>query len=292
MSTRGCPLVSVVVPFRSREEHIETCIRGLLAQDYPADRLELIFVDNASTDGSSDIVRRFQSVILITEPTVGAYAARNTGARRARGDVIAFTDSDCVADRAWVRRLAEALEDHTTQVAVGAVGPAGTGRVLGLLAAYERSKEEFILGSRDPTLYRGDGASLAVRRAAWDEHGPFALRRRGSDVLFVRTVVDALSCSAVRYHARARVTDLEVRSVRDYFAKAFVYGRSRRRYSRVRYSRALTSRERILTFVRTVKRRGLSSPEAVVLMLALAGGWTFWTVGDVVGAGENLLARG
>lgn len=98
-------------------------MESLLASDYPEEKLELIVVDNASTDGTAEILAGYKSrVTVLSERKRGAAAARNRGLREAGGDVIAFTDADCEVDRQWLRNLVPPLQDES----VGIVG----GRIL------------------------------------------------------------------------------------------------------------------------------------------------------------------
>lgn len=117
------PAVSVVVPVFNGAATIDECLRSLLASDYPADRLELLCVDNASDDDTGARVGRYAPrVRLLFEAKRGAAAARNCGIRAARFDRIAFTDADCTVDPNWLRHLVAPLADPT----IGIVG----GRIL------------------------------------------------------------------------------------------------------------------------------------------------------------------
>jgi cellulose synthase/poly-beta-1,6-N-acetylglucosamine synthase-like glycosyltransferase len=115
----GCPTVSVIVPVRDRAAVIGACLDSILQADYPAERLEVIVVDNASSDDTSGVLQGYGTRIrALYEPKVGPAPARNKGLEAARGEVIAFTDSDCAVDRAWIREIVAPLADRT----VGAVG--------------------------------------------------------------------------------------------------------------------------------------------------------------------------
>lgn len=276
---RGQMDFSVVIPFYGAEPYIEQCIEGLLGQEYPADRFEILMVDNNSPDGSAGIVRRYPRLKLLSEPMQGAYAARNRGARAAQGTAIAFTDPDCVAHPDWLSRLAEALSDARISLIVGPSRSSGKGRCMRLLSAYEARKEHYILTSSDPTLYWGHTNNMAVRTAVWDSCGPFAERDRGADVLFVRRVVDAQSCEAVQYAPAAHVTHLEVDSTRAYFRKVFVYAGSHRGYREVGNARALTGQERIRVFRQTVLMNSLSGGDALLLFQLLLIGQCCWYAG-------------
>src|SRR5437764_14734709 len=87
------PLVSVILPVHDREESVARAITSVLDQ---SDRdLELIVVDDGSTDGTRAVIARLAPQIALTShPHAGAYAARNAGLARARGELVAFIDSD------------------------------------------------------------------------------------------------------------------------------------------------------------------------------------------------------
>ncbi len=96
------PLVSVIVPVYNDEILIVPLIESLLGQDYPKESTELIIVDNNSTDRTKEIVQRFPVILLEENNIQSSYAARNAGLRSAKGEIIAFIDSDCIAEKQWI----------------------------------------------------------------------------------------------------------------------------------------------------------------------------------------------
>src|SRR3954452_5019375 len=87
------PDVSVILPVYNREQTVARAIRSVLAQT--STPLELIVIDDGSTDGTHDVLDSFGSQITVIEqPHAGPYTARNRGLRAARGELIAFIDSD------------------------------------------------------------------------------------------------------------------------------------------------------------------------------------------------------
>lgn len=96
------PLVSVVIPTYNRTRQTIAAIESVLAQTYPY--VEVIVVDDGSTDGSEAVIERFVSqktngrhrVLFLSQPNQGASVARNTGIAKAQGEYIAFLDSDDV----------------------------------------------------------------------------------------------------------------------------------------------------------------------------------------------------
>lgn len=122
MSAGFAPKVSVVVPVYDAAATIGACIESLLVQSYPRESFEIVAVDNASTDATAAILRSFGDRIrLLREETRGPAAARNCGVRASSGEVIAQTDSDCVADRDWLRNLVRPFEDASVDLAGGRI---------------------------------------------------------------------------------------------------------------------------------------------------------------------------
>jgi len=99
------PFITVIIPFFNAEQYIEKCIQSLLAQSYSQDSYEIIMINNNSTDASSAIVQRYPEITALEEKKQGSYAARNLGILRAKGEIIAFTDSDCVPHVDWLQHI-------------------------------------------------------------------------------------------------------------------------------------------------------------------------------------------
>lgn len=99
---------SIIVPTYARPTQLAACLQALAALDYPRDRFEVLVVDDGSPTPSDSLVDSFRTeidVTLLVQPNQGPAAARNTGAARARGDVIAFTDDDCAPQPDWLTTL-------------------------------------------------------------------------------------------------------------------------------------------------------------------------------------------
>lgn len=109
--------VSVVVPARNEEELLSSCLEALTTQDYLGP-LEIIVVDNGSTDRTSEVARRF-GVTVVSEPRHGYVLALARGFSISTGTVVATTDADTVPPRNWISRLAREYADHPETVAVG-----------------------------------------------------------------------------------------------------------------------------------------------------------------------------
>jgi glycosyltransferase involved in cell wall biosynthesis len=87
------PLVTAILPVFNREASIARAIESVLGQTYG--NVELIVVDDGSTDGTADILARYsERATILAQSNGGAYKARNLALRRARGELVAFVDSD------------------------------------------------------------------------------------------------------------------------------------------------------------------------------------------------------
>ncbi|MGH3356368.1 MAG: bifunctional glycosyltransferase/CDP-glycerol:glycerophosphate glycerophosphotransferase [Nocardioidaceae bacterium] len=116
------PLVSVVVPVHNVEEYLDRCLESLRDQSY--ERLEIIAIDDGSSDRSPDIVARHAGedprIHVVRQANAGLGAARNTGLRRASGDYISFVDSDDIVPPDSIRLMVESAETTGSDMVVGA----------------------------------------------------------------------------------------------------------------------------------------------------------------------------
>lgn len=245
-------MISVIVPVLNAGRFLPQVIEALEVQDFPAGEYEILLVDNGSTDDSVAVIRRYPGVRLLHEPRRGSYAARNRAALEARGDILAFIDSDSVAGKGWLRAVKDAFAASKTQVLLGRTRPGNDSGLGALLADYENEKAAYVckLGSsQQQVAYTGN---MAVRRAAWEKYGPFVELQRGGDVVFVRRVVDGESYGCVRFCENMLNYHLELSNSLDYFRKMFVYGASIRTYSRVMPAQPLTLDDRVRILLRCV----------------------------------------
>jgi glycosyltransferase involved in cell wall biosynthesis len=105
------PRVSVIVPVRDRATLLAGALDGLARQTF--DDFEVVVIDDGSTDGSGDVARSFADrmrVNVVRTDGVGAVDARRSGIREARGDILAFTDSDCVPEEIWLEHGVNAID--------------------------------------------------------------------------------------------------------------------------------------------------------------------------------------
>lgn len=276
-------LISVVIPFYQSRRYIRTCIESLLGQDCPADRYEIIMVDNNSSDDSPAIVREYSRIRLISEAKQGAYAARNKGLRAASGEVVAFTDADCQVDPTWLSRIGQAMRDPRIGIVLGRSVFNSACREVCFLNAYEEQKNADICDSLDSSLYYGYTNNMAVRRNLFERCGDFVEISRGADSLFVRKVVDTFGCSCVSYQSNVLIRHLEIVTVLDYFRKRLAYGHSHQRCREIGGARALSTGERLRVFHQMVQRQGYGMREITSGIVLLTAGACCFAAGRLRG---------
>ncbi len=272
--------ISVIIPVFNADSTLLSCLQALVAQIQPGDGHEVIVVDNNSTDGSLEIARSVPGVRVASEPKQGAYAARNHGSRIATGDILAFTDPDCIPGFRWISEIGDTFEDESVALAIGQQCHAGHSSALGLVADYEREKVAYIYSQSDSLVFFGHCNNMAVRRCLWEEMGPFVERMRGADTIFIRRTVDRYSTDIAKYVPEMTVRHLEITNLSQYYRKMSIYGRSRARYRHIVRARALGLRERLGVFHQAARRNHYSVSQYLGLFAILTGGWLFWVSGS------------
>ncbi len=102
------PIVSVIIPALNEQRHIGSCLESVLNGSYSRESIELIVVDNGSSDRTVEIARAWGAKVLEL-PGVTLGCLRNQGVRYARGAILAFIDADCIADSDWLEQGASSL---------------------------------------------------------------------------------------------------------------------------------------------------------------------------------------
>lgn len=95
--------VSIIIPCLNEEENIRACLDSIFSINYPVKQFEVILVDNGSTDKTLEIAKSY-SVKILQNKTKNVSGLRNTGAKTASGDILAFVDADCVVAQDWLIR--------------------------------------------------------------------------------------------------------------------------------------------------------------------------------------------
>lgn len=161
------PLVSFVIPVRNDVLRLQRCLTSITRNDYPRELIEIIVVDNDSTDGSAAAARSCGAVVIRSSGTTVA-ELRNRGARAALGSIIAFADSDHEISRNWVATAVEVLS-HPDVAATGA--PCLTSPTANWVQEqYDGLRTRPV--RREDTPWLGSG-NMAVKRSVFERIGGF-----------------------------------------------------------------------------------------------------------------------
>lgn len=160
---------TIIIPAYNAAATLDECLRACTTQRGP--ECEIIVVDDGSTDATGDIARRYP-VRYFYQENAGPAAARNHGAREARGDIFAFTDADCVPQEDWIEQLVSAFDADMVAAAGGTYGIMNPSNLLARLIHDEiryrhdrQASEVDFLGSFNVAYHR----SYFERAGGFDE---------------------------------------------------------------------------------------------------------------------------
>jgi cellulose synthase/poly-beta-1,6-N-acetylglucosamine synthase-like glycosyltransferase len=196
--------ITVIVPARNEADNIVRCLRSLTQQDYPKHLLEIIIVNDHSTDSTEALVKSFPApnlqLINLADHTAGkklnSYKkkALEVAIAAARGDLIVTTDADCIANPGWIRCLAAY---HTLTKAVLLAAPvkiASTRSLLSIFQSLDFLTLQGITGASVASKFNSmcNGANLAYEKKVFYEVGGFAgidNIASGDDMLLMHKIV-------------------------------------------------------------------------------------------------------
>jgi len=169
--------VTVVVPVRNRELTIQPLLDSLQKLDYDTNKVEVIVVDGNSTDKTQEIVKKYP-VKLVVEKRKGLNLARNTGIKCAKGEIVAFTDSDCIVPPNWITKIVENFKDPQISCVGGSakaldndfISQYADNSIVRLMPFFTKREE---LKKVKPFFRHPAGCNMAFRRKVAEEVGYF-----------------------------------------------------------------------------------------------------------------------
>ena len=117
--------VSIIICSYNAEADLRDCLASLELQDYP--KMEIVIVNDASTDATARYLETFKSrtpaeTVIVTNPSnLGVAGSRNAGIHKATGEILAFLDADCVADKSWISELVKTYEQRDAAAVGGRI---------------------------------------------------------------------------------------------------------------------------------------------------------------------------
>jgi len=185
MQSEYIPFVSVIVPSRNEETNIETCIDSLMKSTYPADKFEIVAIDDRSTDSTPNILKRltekYQNVkiITVTEQNrntnlIGKPGALAAGVEQSSGELLLMTDADCIVNKDWIKTIASTFQDENVGLVASFTLIKGD-RVFDIIQAIEwiylHTMASAGIGLNTPLGCYGN--NLTVRRSVYNDLGGY-----------------------------------------------------------------------------------------------------------------------
>lgn len=165
------PLVSVIIPAYNEEYNIKHCLESILNVDYPKDKLEIIVVNDGSTDRTLEILESYPRIKIINfTKNMGVGAARNSGIENAKGEILLFLDADCIADKNLVKEHVKHYPEY--DCVTGAYMPR-KGNTLLSLYSYYLAKVVWTDEHASPTFNNGSFKKEIFRDEKFDEEFEF-----------------------------------------------------------------------------------------------------------------------
>ncbi len=218
------PMVTIIIPAYNEERHIGKTIANKLALDYPVDRLEILVVSDGSTDRTDSIVKAYEDrgvILLRQEPRAGKTAGLNAALKRARGEIVFFSDANSLHHPQALRAVVANFSDPSVGYVTGKMLYANPdGSVIGDgCSAYMKYENLLRLWeTRIGSVVGVDGGVDAVRRALYVPMGadqlpdfvlPLTVIDQGYRVVYEPEALlyeDALNDAGDEYRMRVRVS--------------------------------------------------------------------------------------
>ncbi|MGA2622760.1 MAG: glycosyltransferase [Bacteroidota bacterium] len=176
------PTVSIIVAARNEEERIEQCLASLVRLEYPGDKIEIIVVDDRSTDRTPEIIRKFSKQhnsvkTVTTQPRQGNLRGKMNavalGISVSHGEILMFTDGDCSVPPGWIRETVQFFDAET-----GIVGGFTLLDARGVFGGMQALDWIYLFGLASGTAglkipLTAIGNNLSVRRSAYDASGGY-----------------------------------------------------------------------------------------------------------------------
>ena len=193
------PTVSFIIPVRNDAKRLELCLRSIQANSFSGTRIEVVVIDNGSTDGSADVARKLGALVVESD-SASVAELRNFGAGHSAGEILAFVDADHEISAAWVRAAMDTLRASNV-AAAGALCHApidGTWvqRTYGLLRGLPKGQQD--------VEWLGSG-NLVVRRTVFQAVGGF-------DTVLI-TCEDVDLCNRIRTAGFRIVSNADMKNV-------------------------------------------------------------------------------
>ncbi|MBC7388916.1 MAG: glycosyltransferase [Opitutaceae bacterium] len=209
--------VSVIISARNEAGEILNLLKSISNQDYPEDRLEIIVINDQSSDNTRKIIENYilnkNLNINILDTTISSSTpkkqALNLGINFSVGELLLFTDADCIFGKSWVKSMCSAFHDKDIDLVFGPIKYSS----LNYLEEFLSIEQAALLGSSLSSLKMGipsmcNGANLAIRRSAFDKVNGFNSNSNiasGDDELLLHKIFKSKKDSVLFLKSRSAI---------------------------------------------------------------------------------------
>jgi cellulose synthase/poly-beta-1,6-N-acetylglucosamine synthase-like glycosyltransferase len=220
------PDVSIIIPAYNAQDTIKTCLDSMMKLDYPQEKIEIIMVDNNSTDSTWEIARGYPITVLRQMNVQSSYASRNLGIESAKGDILAFTDTDCSVSPQWLQNLLSSSDNPHIGCFAGRIEAYEPRTLAEQFAAVDEENHDQEHSLKKGYLPAANTANVAYRREVFQKIGLFRsdLRSGGDAELTWRFVQNGEY--GIDYNPDAVVYHKHRTSIRDLYRQHIKYGES------------------------------------------------------------------
>lgn len=162
-------MISVVIPAYNEEKYIMPCLKSIKKQDFKGN-YEIIVVNNASTDRTGEIAKKYADIVIY-EKQKGVGKARESGWRKASGEIIAFTDADSIASKEWLSKIKKGFDNKEVIAIYGPVFLNDGSQIKKWMAKYLLTF--FLIINNVIRRHNFIGSNFAVRKKSMQEIGGF-----------------------------------------------------------------------------------------------------------------------
>lgn len=171
-------MISVIIPVYNDRNHITQCLNSIFTCNYK-EQFEIIVVDDGSNDGSNEAACILPCKVVRTKKRSGPGAARNLGAKFAKGDILAFVDSDCIVPENWLSIIDNIFMDNKIQAIAGRFSKNLNPEFIARYRYYEAS---FYMLNEKTFVNTFTASSFACRRELFLKVGGFGDRLAGEEI--------------------------------------------------------------------------------------------------------------
>lgn len=203
------PMLSIVVAMRNEEVNIEKLLRALARQSYPADKIQVVLVDDHSTDGSAAMAQKMahllglQNFTLIVNDGIGKKQALSSALKHISGEWVLFTDADCEPHQQWAETMMSAAGEGR---ALMLLGPVRLTPIKGILPTFQTLEMNSLMAATAGSAGIGlpsmaNGANMALHRSLLGAESDSALKpgfASGDDMFRLETILKRYGSKAVR----------------------------------------------------------------------------------------------